>query len=96
MNIVIFDAKKKPNNSVSSPTNLAETIFKALDLNIRTVHATCMSENSAKPRLVMIKRGSMYEMLSVLKAKRIIRSNNTPEHLFVNADLTMTYTVYCY
>lgn len=39
-NNIIFNTSKEPINNICSPINLAETIFKALYLNIPIIHAT--------------------------------------------------------
>jgi chromosome segregation ATPase len=87
-NIIIFNVEEELTNSETNPVNRADTILKELDLNISIVHTARLGKMSSKPRPLMVKLKSTSEVMSVLKAKRKLRSIDSLKHIFIGTDLT--------
>ncbi|KAF0717576.1 Uncharacterized protein FWK35_00028599, partial [Aphis craccivora] len=74
-NIIIFGVNEDSNMDMDSP-NTVKRIFNALSVSTPIIHAT-------------LNLASKLEVLSILKAKRKLRTIDTLKHIFIGTDQTI-------
>lgn len=87
-NIIIFGVNEDSDMDMDSP-NTVKRIFNALSVSTPIIHATRMGKKNEKPRPILVNLASKLEVLSILKAKRKLRTIDTLKHIFIGTDQTI-------
>lgn len=87
-NIIIFGVNEVNDIDDDSP-NTVKTIFNALSISTPIIHATRIGKKNEKPRPILVNLANKREVLSILKAKRKLRTIDTLKHIFIGTDQTI-------
>lgn len=87
-NIIIFGVNEDSDMDMDSPYTV-KRIFNALSVSTPIIHATRMGKKNEKPRPILVNLASKLEVLSILKAKRKLRTIDTLKHIFIGTDQTI-------